>query len=163
MKKIIHIFILILFSISLISCGNSQKTTSPTDTNTNTANKKIDVSMEAQPITNNGKTKFSIKTNLPNNTELMISLKNQKSNYAAQDKVSVSNGSAQTSEFSNLDKALTPGTYQLEITTPIASVQPSSVKSLIGDNGINLTGSYIVNDETSNKTVDFKKSVTIGN
>ena len=91
----------------------------------------------------------------------MISLKNETTNYFAQDKTSVSNGKAKTAEFSTQNKSLKAGTYQLEISTPISSVQPASVKSKIGDKGSNLTSSYVVDDTTLGKTIEYTKTVTI--
>lgn len=171
-RKIISaIIVIVLMSfivVGAISIYIKNNKTRSNNTTINANSPKIDstinVTMDVKHETSNyGTTKFDITTNLPNDTELMITLSNNAISYKAQDKTTVYDGKVQTSGFSNNSIPLSNGNYTIEITTPTASVQPNSVKSLFGDMGKNLSGSYIVDDATWGKTVDFKKDITISN
>lgn len=122
-------------------------------------NKEIDVSMAVNPIISNGMIVIQGTTNLPEGTQLMLSLNG--SGYMAQDSVSVSDGTFTSSQFSDKRNSLASGTYTLEISTPTANVQPSSVQEAIGKNGRNLKGSLVTFDEVWGNTVDYKTDIKI--
>lgn len=62
-------------------------------------------------------------TNLPESTELMITVSRKESDYRAQDKTKVSNGVFRAGPFSRKGSALNPGLYKIEVLSPIAAVQ----------------------------------------
>ena len=83
---------------------------------------------------------FVIETNLPDQTELSLTLKGK--GYLAQGKAFVEGGKGISERFTNRGKQL-KGDYVLEVLMPIPSVQNEYVKHFIGDNGEYLTGPYI--------------------
>ncbi len=126
------------------------------------ASSKIEVDFSIEARADNGRVQFSGKTNLPSGMELMIALGNPNISYAAQDKVKVSNGTFTTATFSNKGSALPPGTYSLSIQSPMASVQPQSVRDVIGARGGNLTGPFVKYDEKwDDYRVFFRQTITI--
>src|SRR4051812_17251776 len=70
-------------------------------------------------------------TNLPDGTELMVTLSRKSSSYRAQDKFKVRGGQFRSAQFSNRGSPLMPGVYDLEISSPIAAFQPASVRGLL--------------------------------
>lgn len=83
---------------------------------------------------------FVIETNLPDETELGITLDGK--GYLAQGKAYVKDGKAVTDRFTNNGEQLV-GDYTLEVIMPIVSVQSDNVKKIIGNNGEYLTGPYV--------------------
>jgi uncharacterized Zn finger protein (UPF0148 family) len=127
------------------------------------ANKTTNVTMDATPVTDDTGTKFDITTNLPNGTNLMISISNDTTSYNAQDSSSVvQNGKVETTNFSDNNLQLPNGTYTIEITTPFDLDPSGSVVSAFGDVNKKLTGKYIVYDAShGTNTLDFKKDIAI--
>jgi hypothetical protein len=82
-------------------------------------------------------------TNLPDDTKLMIGLRRKEANYFAQAHVVVEGGQFKSERFTALGKPLPPGNYRLEITMPLASVQPPTVQDIIGKDGERLTGKLV--------------------
>lgn len=82
-------------------------------------------------------------TNLPDGTKLMIGLRRKEANYFAQAHVVVEAGQFKSEKFTALGKPLPPGLYKLEITMPLASVQPLTVQDIIGKEGERLTGKLV--------------------
>lgn len=105
-------------------------------------------------------TYISVGTNLPDGTKMVITLKGNGYN-AGDDSVYVSNGVAKTTGFSNKGSALTPGTYTVKITMVKASLQSSSVKSVIGSQGEYLKGTYAVSDGFGGSGKIVEKTTTI--
>jgi hypothetical protein len=106
-------------------------------------------------------------TNLPDGTELMVTVKRSESGYMAQSKVRVSNGSFRAGPFSQKAAPLIPGTYTVEISTPIAAVQSPSVRSVIGRDGSNLEGPLAKQSTFGGKTlggkvVEYQTAFTVG-
>jgi hypothetical protein len=101
-------------------------------------------------------------TNLPDGTELMVTVKRGESGYMAQGKVRVSNGSFRAGPFSQKAAPLIPGTYTIEISTPIAAVQSPSVRSVIGRDGSNLEGPLAKQSTFGGKVVEYQTSFTVG-
>src|SRR5713101_3452740 len=63
------------------------------------------------------------QTNLPDGTELMISIRRKESNYFAEDQVNVSGGSFRSQKFSERGSDLNPGKYSVEVLMPFPGVQ----------------------------------------
>jgi hypothetical protein len=83
----------------------------------------------------NGKIYISGNTTLPNEMNLMISLRSERGEYFGQDKVVVRSGKYKTSGFSNKGSALPGGNYKVSISSPLMSLQPASVKQRLGESG----------------------------
>lgn len=110
--------------------------------------------------TTGNSTYISVSTNLPDGTKMVITLKGNGYN-AGDDSVRVSNGVAKTVGFTNRGSALAPGTYNVKITMAKASLQPSSVQSVIGSQGEYLKGSYAISDGFGGNGKIIEKTTTI--
>jgi hypothetical protein len=94
-----------------------------------------------------GKFKITGQTNLPDKTQLGASIYGKSVKYTGQTSVVVSNGKFETEEFSLQGKSLPPGSYESDVSMPIAQVQPKEIQQIIGKNGENLKGSLVKRDE----------------
>jgi hypothetical protein len=88
---------------------------------------------------------FTVKTNLPDETELITSLCDMDENILAQDKDTVKNGMVSFGPFRNKSEKI-HGKYIFDVTMPVMSVQPLSVKKILGENGENLSGVLVFNE-----------------
>lgn len=102
------------------------------------------------------------QTNLPDGTELIVSLSRRASSYGAQDKTSVRNGSFRAGPFSQHGGALNPGIYDVEVTAGVAWVQPKSVQAIIGKNGEKLDGPLVEMTDLGAKMVEYHSDLQIG-
>lgn len=165
MKK----FIIFIFSLAFILSGCSQ----PKETETQeevteveeveevVVNSEINVTMDLEIVENQGRVEFIGKTNLPDETEIMVTLTNY-NGYKGQDETYIQDGSFTAGPFSDKDFALPNGTYNVRITTPIARLQPDSVKKILGDKGVNLVGDLITYDSTFGNLLEYNESFDIG-
>ena len=101
------------------------------------------VRMSATANAPQGKPTIVGVANLPDGTELLVTISRQASGYQAQDKTSVLNGSFRSSQFSDKNQPLLPGKYQANIVAPLAAVQPSAVRAAVGENYSNFGGPLI--------------------
>ena len=170
MNKILKYSIIAVAWIVYLAIGLSGGTS---DTNTNnpaepttqssvvSSTEKIDVSLEVTPKVNSedGSVLFGVSTNLPEGTELMVTVK--KDSYTAQDTaVILKDGTGYTSEFSDKGKAL-KGDYTVTVSMSLPKLQSEKVREIIGENGENITGKYVVPSEIDSANVvsgDFKFS-----
>lgn len=79
-------------------------------------------------------------TNLPDGTLLMVSLRRPESAYAGEQEVAVRGGKFRSKEFSYKGAPLTPGRYYVDVISPLAHLQPASVREQMGSKGENLSG-----------------------
>ncbi|MBQ3404278.1 MAG: hypothetical protein IJG63_02525 [Oscillospiraceae bacterium] len=121
--------------------SRSQQETAPATTE----NAEImDVTLDVTPNINSedGTVLFAIETNLPEDTELLITVKGD--DYVGQDKAVILNdGQGYTSEFSNNGEALS-GKYIVTVSMSVPSLQKDSVRAVIGENGENIGGQYVI-------------------
>lgn len=96
----------------------------------------VDINADFEVTTNPDGT-FIISTNLPDETELSLTLQGR--GYLAQGKAFVDGGVAVSERFTNRGDQLV-GDYTLEVLMPIPDVQSDYVKHFIGKNGEYLTG-----------------------
>ncbi len=107
------------------------------------SNKTLDVTLEVKPTVNSedGTVLFEVKTNLPEDTKMMVTVYND--SYTAQDNIIIlEDGAGYTSEFSNKGEGL-KGTYIVDVTMTIPSLQEESVREIIGQKGEKLAGKYV--------------------
>jgi hypothetical protein len=83
------------------------------------------------------------KTNLPDKTELVISIKCKKSSCGGQAKAIVSGGIFHAGPFTQKGAPFNLGIYTLTVTAPFAPLQPSSVQAFFGAHGENLNGPFV--------------------
>lgn len=103
------------------------------------------ISVEITPTVGGepGKPEFTISTNLPDETELMLTLTG--GGFKGQTHVIVSGGMAKSEVFSNKGEPLS-GDYVLDVTMSLPRLQSDAVRAVIGEAGENMTGQYIEND-----------------
>lgn len=102
---------------------------------------KLEVSFDVSVDENGGKPIFTINTNLPDETNLMLTLNGN--NYTAQTQVTVKNGITSSNAFSSNGNSLTDGEYVLTVSMSIPKLQPDNVRAIIGESGENMTGEYV--------------------
>ena len=117
-------------------------------------NQLLDVDIKVDPQVNeeDGSVLFGVTTNLPESTELIVTVSND--TYTAQDNVVILNsGTGYTSEFSDNGAAL-EGTYNVSVSMNPPSLQKEAVQEVIGKNGEFLTGKFVTKSSTdSSNTV----------
>ncbi len=82
------------------------------------------------------------ETNLPNNTELLVTVSSTSTNFTGQAKTSVQSGRFLAGPFGPTG-GLQPGQYTVNVVMPIPKVQPDSVRAVIGENGEHLKGPLV--------------------
>src|SRR5947208_1833636 len=97
---------------------------------------RVDVETPQRPVVNG-------QTNLPDGTELMVTVSRRESNYTAEDKVVVVGGKFRTQTFSQGGADLNPGRYSVEVLMPYATGQSQGVRSVVGGRGEKLTGRLV--------------------
>ncbi len=124
--------------------ATSEATTgAPSDSNV------MDVTLQVEPNVNDedGTVLFGVTTNLPEDTELLVTVTNDKG-YKAQDKTVVTGiGVGYTAEFSNKGKGL-KGKFNVCISMGLPKLQKKSVRKVIGENGEKIGGQYVVKSES---------------
>ena len=90
--------------------------------------------------------KINGSTNLPNNTELDVTVEDSKGQWRSQTKAVVIGGGFNISSL-EISYGISPDNYKISITQLVPPFQPESVKKVIGDHGEYLTG-QLVNDST---------------
>lgn len=108
---------------------------------------KIDVVLDVSVNKNNGKPIFTVNTNLPDETDLMLTLKGNK--YTGQTHAIVENGTAVSEAFSSKGKAIS-GKYTLSVSMSEPKLQSDNVRTVIGENGENITGKYVKTSDINN-------------
>lgn len=98
-----------------------------------------------------GKPEFTINTNLPDETELMLTLSDG-ADFTAQTKVTIENGAATSEAFSQKGEALS-GVYSLCVSMSLPRFQSDAVRSVIGEAGENITGPYVETSDISGDNV----------
>lgn len=102
-------------------------------------------------------------TNLPEGTELMVTVQRTESGYMAQGKTRVVNGGTfRAGPFSQKGAPLNPGTYAVSVSSTIASLQPSSVRSVMGQGGSNLEGPLVKPALAGNQVVEWEGALKLG-
>ena len=102
----------------------------------------VQLSFEPNVNTEDGSVLFGVTTNLPEDTKLMVSVKNDNGYTAQDDVVILGNGKGFTSEFSDNGNALS-GKYTVEVIMSLPQLQKESVREIIGENGENLAGEFV--------------------
>lgn len=102
---------------------------------------KLEVSFDVSVDENDGKPIFTINTNLPDETSLMLTLNGN--NYTAQTQVTVKGGVTSSNAFSSNGNSLAEGEYVLTVSMSIPKLQPDNVRAIIGESGENMTGEYV--------------------
>lgn len=102
------------------------------------------------------------ETNLPSDTELWFALERQGSRrYAAEGKLTVTDGRFESSPVSNRGNSFQKGKYILSIQTPLYDIQPAHIKERLGNQYSNFTGKLISDAKYGGKIIKFEKVTDI--
>ena len=114
----------------------------------------IDVELNVAPNVNSedGTVLFGITTNLPEDTELLVTLTDD-NDYTAQDTaVILKDGTGYTAEFSDHGEGL-KGKYHVAVTMSLPSLQADTVQEIIGKNGEYIGGKYVFKSDLNGSNV----------
>lgn len=100
-------------------------------------------------------------TNLPDGTELLVTITRPESRYMAQDKVTVRSGTFKSVRFSQLGSDLNPGSYSVSLTMSLAELQAAPVRDVIGSKGEKMSGK-LVKTGRFGPTLEYNSTFSIG-
>lgn len=111
--------------------------------------------------TDDGRLVVSGSTNLPDGTELLISVSDDTTGFTAQSRTTAKDGG-----FSGVPlgpkSGLAPANYTVEVLMPVSTSQPESVQSIIGRDGSNLSGPLVEAFSWGGKFVKYSFKYTVG-
>ena len=111
--------------------------------------------------TQDGRIVINGTTNLPDLTNLLISLENKALGFSSQDKANISNGHFSAGPLGQTT-GLPDGHYTIEVLMPLPSTQPATVQAIIGKQGQHLTGPLAEDTEWGGKIVEKTINYSIG-
>lgn len=101
------------------------------------------------------------RTNLPEGTELMVSIGRPSIAYGASDKTAVrKNGTFSGVPFTMNNGPLPPGQYEIDVIAPIYDVQPTSIKYRLGPDYAYFLGPMKVKSDMGT-TLEYRASFTV--
>lgn len=139
--------ILLFLSIILLFCACSEKASSSLH---------VELSVK-EDFDKDNRLLFTGTTNLPNRMKLVLSITGE-DGFSAQKEVEVNNGKLESELISNNGAGLVPGKYSLQITSQAGIIQPISVQNIIGKQGENLEGEFVLSQETLGKMIGYTYS-----
>lgn len=101
------------------------------------------------------------RTNLPNGTQLMVSVNRSENGYGGDSKTLVINGEFEAGPFKLKDGKLTPGNYSISVIMTDPSLQLQHVKDVIGTSGKKMTGKLVKTYATGNSGALYKTNFSI--
>lgn len=120
----------------------------------------VEVTMSSSGKTDDqGNAYICVETNLPDGTELLLTLSND--SYSAQAQAAVIDGQAVFGPLTNGDYPLNAGEYFVDVVMPYVAVQEESVKQVLGKGGKNLAGSLVVESESDGKYIQYNTEWTM--
>jgi len=159
MKKVILIITLLPSFLFLSACSDEQNDTNKSIVKPSTMNSAVEMDAFVS-MTEDARIQVSGTSNLPDNTELLITVINYKLNYRAQDKTIISNGEFSAGPFGK-NGPLEFGDYSIEVVMPVSSVQPKEVQEIIGDSGQYLKGNGVVDSLFAGNVVEKTFNYTV--
>jgi hypothetical protein len=152
MHKGLGVLVVVAGLVPLLSCGPAEdQPTSPTQTarpvkeaatvpDERDSNGRRILFLTITPGGDPRTPRFVGLTNLPDGTEAQLTVGSKKVRYMAQAEVTVEGGRFHSSAFSNGGQPLLPGTYSVELTSPLSDLQPAQAKQAIGTGYENFVG-----------------------
>lgn len=120
---------------------------------------EVEMNVEAA-VQEDGKVIIEGTTNLPDDGELMFTFENTETDFKAQSKNKVKEGSFSSDAFSDQGEALKPGDYNVRISLSIASLQSDEFVSRAGEDYKNLSGDLMKEGDIG-KSMTYEKQITI--
>jgi hypothetical protein len=114
-------------------------------------NTELEVTLEPSYEISEGQVYFTVNTNLPDNTVLMLTLSDG-ADYTGQTKITIENGVATSAGFSKSGEQLS-GHFTLDISMSLPKSQDESVIAVIGTKGEFLSGKYVESSSISGDNV----------
>lgn len=114
---------------------------------------KVNVDQPAHPT-------ISGETNLPDQSELLISIRRDSNGYYAQDTVKVLAGKFHSQQFSNHHSDLMPGQYTVMVSLSLPYDVAPAFRPVFGLHGEKLKG-RLVKHQLSNVYVEYQKRFTV--
>ncbi|MDM5277084.1 hypothetical protein QUF95_06805 [Paenibacillus silvae] len=140
-------FILLFLSIVLLFCACSEK---------RSGSFHVELFVK-EDFDKDNRLFFTGTTNLPNRMKLVLSITGE-DGFSAQKEVEVNNGKLESKLISNNGAGLVPGKYILRITSQAGIRQPISVQNIIGKQGENLKGEFVLSQEILGKMIGYTYS-----
>jgi hypothetical protein len=107
------------------------------------------------------KPSFSGLANLPDGTALQISLFSKATGHLnGQDDITIKDGRFTSQSFSRKGEPLLPGSYRVELTSPMSDIQPDSVKQVVGKEYENYVGKDL-SDGGIARTIDRTMTIRV--
>ena len=132
---------------STVATYNPESSAAPME---DAASGKMDVFFDVTPRQEASKLYFDIRTNLPDGMVFMSAIRDEMgithkiTRTMARIRAEISGGRLTLGPFPLEDKPFPPGEYKLYINSYPDEYQPENVIEIIGKNGGNLTGRYII-------------------
>ena len=104
-----------------------------------------------------GKLKIVGETNLPDETNLNIRVIGKSIKYDRSFETKVQAGQFHSEEFSANNNALSTGEYIASVAMPLSTIQPPTVRAIIGRNGEHITGELVRRYENSAAAIEVRK------
>lgn len=134
MKHVYPIFFAMLFGLLFAACSEDNAAQSPVSPMTEAAQLSAEVSSK-----NNERIVVKGKSNLPERTQLVISLENKAAGFRAEKEGAVMKGTFSVT-LTAPKGGLKAGAYQLHTVTAVAAGQTEKVQKAIGNQGQHLSG-----------------------
>ena len=166
MRQRVWLFPIFLGSL-LVACsgGDSDKSNVHVQRQPAAFNQKMTAPVELRTqasLSPNGLIMVSGETNLPNQTELLVSASNETAGFSATGKTVVHNGKFSAKPLGP-ESGLLPGDYIISTVMPVSTVQPESVQLITGKKGEFLTGPLVkVSSWGSGNYVEYSFLYVIG-
>lgn len=130
---------------------------------------EFEVTMNVTAHWNEDLLAMDIETNLPDETELMLSISRadyndfSPDNFMAQTEITIVDGKASIEGFSHKGEKMAGG-YDLCISMSLPSLQTDAVRAVIGESGENMTGIYAKEEtDLESKWVEALFTVVVSN
>lgn len=107
----------------------------------------FDISMQGEA----GRPSFTIKTNLPDETELLLTV-NGDNGSKFQDKVIIKDGTAESVQFGS-ESNFVPDKFSLHVSMSLPSLQSDAVRATIGEKGEYISGQYVKNSSFGDENI----------
>lgn len=126
--------------------ATSQPSTTPSNASSGLMSEEVTLRISVEEDSKS-RPKIIGETNLPDKTELLVTISGKSTNFSGQDKTSVQAGRFQAGPFGP-PNGLKAGQYTVDVVMPIPPIQPDSVRAVIGQNGENLKGSLVTKGQS---------------
>ena len=104
---------------------------------------------------NDGKIRFQVSSNIPEETPLMFTLRGKE--YTAQCKSVAGNRISISEWFSDRGNPMKNGFYTIDVSCPIYSVLPEKIKKIFGERNRNICGQYVKFEPVGGNTIHTDK------